>query len=80
MSLEEKMQKLNPIPFLMPKRVVPVLMSTNDKSLPAESRTRAENNNVRSIVFREKTDRIIANYTITFISGNPNYQYVNYEI
>ena len=75
MSLEEKLT-----PFPMPKRIVPVLMSLNDKSLPAEIRQRIEKNNVQSIVFRDKTDRVNANNTITFINDNQNSQFVIYEI
>ena len=64
----------------MPKRAEPVLMSLNDKSLPAEIRRRIEKNNVQSIVVREKTDRVNANYTITFINDNQNSQFVSYKI
>ena len=80
MSLEEKMRKLKLTPLPMPKRAEPVLMSLNDKSLPAEIRRRIEKNNVQSIVFREKTDGVNANYTITFINDNQNSQFVSYEI
>ena len=80
MSLEEKMRKLKLTPLPMPKRAEPVLMSLKDKSLPAEIRRRIEKNNVQSIVFREKTDRVNANYIITFINDNQNSQFVSYEI
>ena len=80
MSLEEKMRQLKLTPLPMPKRAEPVLMSLNDKSLPAEIRQRIEKNNVQSVVFREKTDRVNANYTITFINDNQNSQFVSYEI
>ena len=60
----------------MPKRAVPVLMSLTDKSLPAEIGQRIEKNNVQSIVFRDKTDRVNAHYTITFINDNQNSQFV----
>ena len=80
MSLEEKMRKLKLTPLPMPKRAEPVLMSLKHKSLPAEIRRRIEKNNVQSIVFREKTDRVNANYTITFINDNQNSQFVSYEI
>ena len=79
MSLEEKMRKLKLTPLPMPKRAEPVLTSLKDKSLPAEIRQRIEKNNVQSIVFREKTDRVNANYTINFISDNQNSQFVSYE-
>ena len=74
------MRKLKLTPLPMPKRAVPVLKSLNDKSLPAEIRQRIEKNNVQSIVFRDKTERVIANYTITFINDNQNSQFVTYEI
>ena len=80
MSLEEKVRKLKLTPLPMPKRAVPVLMSLNYKSLPAEIRQRIEKNNVQSILFRDKTDRVNANYTITFINDNQNSQFVTYEI
>ena len=80
MSLEEKMRQLNLTPLPMPKRAEPVLMSLNDKSLAAEIRRRIEKNNVQSIVFRGKTDRVNANYTITFINDNQNSQLVSVEI
>ena len=80
MSLEEKMRKLKLTPLPMPKRAVPVLMSLTDKSLPAEIRQRTEKYDVQSIVFRDKTDRVNANYTITFISDNQNSNFVSYEI
>ena len=80
MSLEEKMRKLKLKPLPMPKRAVAVLMSLNNESLPAEIRQRIEKNNVQSIVFRDNTDRVNANYTITFINDNQNSQFVTYEI
>ena len=55
-------------------------MSLNDKSLPAEIRQKNEKNNIQSIVFRDKTDRVNANYTITFINDNQNSKFVTYEI
>ena len=55
------------------------LMSLNDKSLPAEIRQRIEKNNVQSIVFRDKTDRVNANYTITFINDNQNFSKLNFS-
>ena len=64
----------------MPERAVPVLMSLTNKSLPTEIRQQIEKINVQSIVFREKTDRVNANYTITFISDNQNSHIVSYEI
>ena len=64
----------------MPKRAVPVLMSLTHKSLPAEIRQRIQKIKVQSIVLRDKTDRVNANYTITFISDNQNSQLVSYKI
>ena len=75
MSFEEKMQKLKLTPLPMPKRAVPVLISLNDKSLPANIRQRIEENNEPSIVFRDKTDKENANYKITFISDKQNSQF-----
>ena len=80
MSLEENIRKLKLTPLPIPKRAVPVLKSLNDRSLPAEIRQRIEKNNVQSIVFRDKTDRVKANYTITFSSDHQNSQFVYYEI
>ena len=80
MSLEEKMRKLKLISSPWPKRAVPVLISLTDKSLPAEIRQRIEKNNVQSIVFTDKTDRVNVNYTITFKNDNQNSQFVTFEI
>ena len=80
MSLEEKMRKMNLTLLPMLKLAVPNLISLTDKSLPPEIRQRIEKNSVQSIVFRDKTDRVNANYTITFINDNQNSQFVSYEI
>ena len=80
MSLEEKMRMLKLTPLPIPKPAAPVLMSLTDKSLPVEITQRIENNNVQSIAFRDKTDRVNANYTITFMSDNQNSQFVSYKI
>ena len=80
MSLEENIRKLKLTPLLMPKRAVPASKSLNDRSLPAKIRQRIEKNKVQSIVFRNKTDRVKANYTIIFISDHQNSQFVFYEI
>ena len=79
MSLEKKTRKLKLTPLPMPKSAVPILISLNDKSLPAEIRKRIEKNSVQLIVFRDKTDRVNANYTISFINDNQNSQFVTYE-
>ena len=59
------MQRLELTPLPMPKRAVTVLMSLDDESLPKEIKQRAKENDVESIVFRDKVDSINANYTIT---------------
>ena len=74
------MRKLELTPLPMPERAVSVLMSLTDKSLPAGIRQRIEKNSVQSLVFTDKTDRVNANYTITFISDNQHSQFVSYEI
>ena len=74
------MRKLELTALIMIKRAVPVLMSLKNKSLPAEIGQRTEQNNVQSVVFRDKTQRVNAIYTITFISDNQNSQFELYEI
>ena len=66
MSIQEKMQRLKLIPLPMPKRAVPILMSLDDESLPKEIKRRVKENDVESIVFRDKVDSINANYTINY--------------
>ena len=80
MSLEEKKRKLKLPPLPLPKCAVPVLMSLTDKNPPAETRQKIEKSHVESTVFRDKNDRVYANYTITFIRENQNSRIVSYEI
>ena len=79
MSLQEKMKrlKLNPLPT--PKRAVPVLISLDDETLPDDIKQLIKENNVESIVFRDKQDLMNANYTITHKQGDEDSRYVSYE-
>ena len=63
----------NPLP--MTKRVVPVLMSLDDESLPKEIKQRVKENDVETIVFRDKVDSINANYTITYRNDDKDSEY-----
>ena len=74
------MQRLKLTPLPMPKRAVPVLMSLDDESLPKEINQRVKENDVETIVFRDKVDSIIANYTITYRNDDKDPEYVMYEI
>ena len=58
------MQRLKLTPLPMPKRAVPNLMSLDDESLPKKIKKRVKENDVESIVFRDKVDSINANYTV----------------
>ena len=80
MSIQEKMQRLKLTPLPMPKRVVPVLMSLDDESLPKEIKQRVKENDVEIIVFRDKVDSINANYTITYRNDDKDSEYLMYEI
>ena len=64
----------------MPKRAVPILMSLDDESLPEEIKRRVKENDVESIVFRDKVDSMNANYTITYRNDDKDSEYVLYEI
>ena len=64
----------------MPKCAVPILMSLDDESLPKEIKQRVKENDVESIVFRDKVDSIKANYTINYRSDDKDSEYVLYEI
>ena len=70
--------KLNPLP--MPKRAVPILMSLDDEILPKEIKQRVKENDIESIVFRDKVDSINAKYTITYRNDDEDSEYVLYEI
>ena len=63
MSLQEKMKRLKLTPLPTPQRAVPVLMSLNDETLPDDIKQLIKENNVESIVFRDKQDSMNANYT-----------------
>ena len=79
MYIQEKMQRLKLTPLPMPKRAVPVLMSLDDESLPKEIKQRVKENDVETIVFRDKVDSINANYTITYRNDDKDSEYVMYE-
>ena len=79
MSLQEKMKRLKPTPLPTPKRVVPILMSLDDETLPDEIKQLIKENNIESIVFRDKQDPMNANYTITYKQGDNDSRYVLYE-
>ena len=64
----------------MPKRAVTILMSLDDESLPKEIKRRVKENDVESIVFRDKVDSINANYTITYRNDDKDSEYVLYEL
>ena len=64
----------------MPHRAVPILMSLDDESLPKEIKQRVKENDVESIVFRDKVDSINANYKTTYRNDDKNSEYVLYEI
>ena len=59
---------------------IPILISLDDGSLPKEIKQRVEENEVESIVFRDKVDSINANYTITYRKDDKNSECVSYEI
>ena len=63
----------------MPKNAVPVQISLTDESLPAEIKESIRDN-VESVVFRDKTDNVNANYTIAYEKTDKNSQFVCYEI
>ena len=79
MSIQEKIQRLKLTPLPMPKRAVTILMSLDDETLPKEIKQRVKENDVESIVFREKVDSINANYTITYRNDEKDSEYVLYE-
>ena len=80
MSLQEKMKKLKLTPLPTPKRAVPVLMSLDEETLPDDIKQLIKENNVESIVFRDKQDSMNANYTITYKQGDEDSGYVSYEL
>ena len=80
MSMQEKAWKLKLTPLPMPKHAVPVQISPTDWSLPAEIKERIRYSNVESVVFRDKTDNVKANYTIAYQKTDENSQFVCYGI
>ena len=79
MSLKGKMKRLKLTPLPTPKRAVPVLMSLDDETLPDDIKQLIKENNVESIVFRDKQDSMNANYTITYKQGDEDSGYISYE-
>ena len=63
----------------MPKHAVPVQISPTDESLPVEIKESIRDSNVESVVFRDKTDNVNANYTIAYQKPDKNSQFVCYE-
>ena len=80
MSIQEKMQRQKLTPLSMTKRAVKTLISLDDESLPKEIKQRMKENDVESIVFRDKVDSINANYTINYRNDDRDSEYVLYEI
>ena len=76
MSLQEKMKRLKLTPLPTPKREVPVLMSLDDETFPDDIKQLIKENNVESIVFRDKQDSMNANYTITYKQRDEDSGYV----
>ena len=72
-----KRLKLTPLPT--PKRAVPILMSQDDETLPDEIKQLIKENNVDSIIFRDKQDWMNANFTITYKQGGNDSRYVLFE-
>ena len=64
--MQEKALRLKLTPLPMPKHTVPVQISPTDECLPAEIKESIRDNNVESVVFRDKTDNVNANYTIAY--------------
>ena len=79
MSLQEEMKRLKLTPLPTPKCAVPILISLDDETLPDEIKQLIKENNVESIVFRDKQDSMNANYTITNKQGDNDSGYVLYE-
>ena len=64
----------------MHNRAVPILMFLDDESLSKEITQRVKENDVESIVFRDKVDSINANYTVTYRIEDKISECVSYEI
>ena len=78
MSLQEKMKRLKLTPLPTPRRAVPILMTLDEETLPDDIKQLIKENNVESIVFRDKQDSMNANYTITYRQGHEDSEYVSY--
>ena len=78
--MQEKARRLKLTPSPMPKHAVPVQISPTDESLPEEIKESIKDSNVESVVFRDKTDYVNANYTIAYKKTDENSQFVRYEI
>ena len=63
----------------MPKNAVPVQISPTDESLPVEIKESIRGSNVESVVFRDKTDNVNANY-IAYQKTDENSKFVCCEI
>ena len=79
MSLQVKMKRLKLTLLATPKRAVPVLMSLDDETLPDDIKQLIKENNVESIVFRDKQDSMNGNSTITYKQRDEDCGYVSYE-
>ena len=79
MSLQEKIKSLNLTPLPTPKRAVPILMSLDDETLPDDIKQLIKENNVESIIFRDKQDSMNANNAITYKQRDEVSGYVSYE-
>ena len=80
MSVQKEMQKLKLTPLPMHNRAVPILMFLDEESLSKEITQRVKENDVESIVFRDKVDSINANYTVTYRKEDKISELVSYEI
>ena len=77
MSIQEKARRLKITPLPMPKHAVPFQISPTDESLPAEIKESTRDSNVESVVFRDKTDNVNANYNIAYQKTVENSQFGN---
>ena len=63
----------------MPKHAVSVQIFPTDERLPPEIKESIRESNVESVVFRDKTDNVNANYTVAYKKTDGNAQFVCYE-
>ena len=54
-------------------------MSLDDETLPDDIKQLIKENNVESIVFRDKQDSMNAKHTITYTQGDEDSGFVSYE-